>query len=173
MSSQPTATDCQQELHTLYADHHGWIYDWLRRRLGCAQNAADLAHDTFLRVLSQRERSGRTEIRQPRAYLTTVAHGLLVNHVRRRDIERAYLDTLAAVSEPLQPGLEERAIIIETLLEIDRLLDGLPPLVRRAFLLAQLEGWSYAQIAAQLGVSASSVKQYLRKATVHCLCAVQ
>jgi len=40
----------------------------------------------------------------------------------------------------------------------------LPAPVRTAFLLAQLEGLSYAEIAARLNVSASSVKQYLTRA---------
>ena len=39
---------------------------------------------------------------------------------------------------------------------------------RRAFLLARLEGLSYADIAAELQVSESSVKQYLAKALAHC-----
>jgi RNA polymerase sigma-70 factor (ECF subfamily) len=26
-------------LHALYSHHHGWLQAWLRRRLGCAQDA--------------------------------------------------------------------------------------------------------------------------------------
>ena len=40
-----------QRLHALYRDHHGWLYGWLRRRLGNAADAADLAQDAFLRLL--------------------------------------------------------------------------------------------------------------------------
>ncbi|MDD3484875.1 sigma factor, partial [Azovibrio restrictus] len=36
-------------LTRLYRDHHGWLQGWLRRRLGNAHEAADLAQDTFLR----------------------------------------------------------------------------------------------------------------------------
>ena len=42
-------------LHTLYSDHHHWLTGWLRRRLGCPQNAADLAQDTFVKVLVSRQ----------------------------------------------------------------------------------------------------------------------
>ena len=41
----------QQDLHALYSDHHGWLLGWLRRRLGNAADAADLAHDAFLRLI--------------------------------------------------------------------------------------------------------------------------
>lgn len=150
----------------LYRDHHGWLVSWLRRRLGCPHNAGDLAHDTFLRVLVAPRLD---DIREPRAWLTTVAHGVMVNHFRRRELERAYLEALAAQPEPFSPGPEERALVIETLLEIDAVLDGLPPKARHAFLLSQLEGLTYAEIAGRLGVSVSMVKKYMLQAVTHCL----
>ena len=48
------------------------------------------------------------------------------------------------------------------------LVDELPEKPRRAFLMARLEGLTYRQIARQLSVSESSVKQYLAKAFAHC-----
>lgn len=39
----------------LYTDHHTWLHGWLRRKLGCSHRAADLAHDTFLRLLNRQE----------------------------------------------------------------------------------------------------------------------
>lgn len=47
-----------QSLETLYADHHGWLRGWLGRRLGNSSDAADLAQDTFLRLLRRRVASG-------------------------------------------------------------------------------------------------------------------
>ena len=162
-AADPPPTDA---LQTLYRHHHGWLYGWLRRRLGCAFDAADLAHDTFIRVLARDEAA---RIREPRAYLTTIAHGLMVNHLRRRDLERAYLDALAQHPPAASPSPEARALVLEALYEIDAMLDGLPPAVRRAFLLCQLDGLAHAEIAARLGVSVSSVRQYIARALRHCL----
>ena len=64
---------------------------------------------------------------------------------------------------------ETQAILLETIREIDAMLHGLGDKVRRAFLMSQLEGASYADIAAQLGVTVSSVKKYMARATEHCL----
>ncbi len=150
----------------LYRDHHGWLVGWLRRRLGCPHNAGDLAQDAFLRVLVTPKLD---DIREPRAWLTTVAHGLMVNHLRRQQVERAYLDALAALPEPLIPSPETRALVVETLAEIDALLDGLPPKARHAFLLSQLEGLAYAEIAEILSVSVSMVKKYMLQALTHCM----
>ena len=152
-------------VEVLYNDHHHWLTGWLRRKLGCPENAADLAQDTFIRVLSARETPTLIE---PRAFLTTVAKRVLFNFYRRQDLERAYLDALAQMPEHVAPSEEDRAIILQTLLELDQLLDGLPRLVKRAFLLAQLDGLTYAQISAELGISIATVKRHLTKAAMRC-----
>ncbi|GAB7542378.1 sigma-70 family RNA polymerase sigma factor [Cupriavidus sp. CuC1] len=155
----------QRDLLALYSDHHRWLCGWLRKKLGCTHRAADLAHDTFLRLLAREE---AIAIQEPRAFLTTVAQRVLANHWRREQIERAYLEALAQMPQPLAPSPEERAILLETLFEIDRLLAGLPTPVKRAFLLSQLDGLGQAEIATQLGISVTTVKRYLVRAGTQC-----
>ena len=152
-------------VESLYHDHHSWLTGWLRRRLGCPDSAADLAQDTFIRVLSAREPAA---IIEPRAFLTTLAKRVLFNHYRRQDLERAYLESLAQMPEMVAPSEEDKAIILQTLIELDQLLDGLPRLVKRAFLLAQVDGLTYPQIAAELSISVATVKRHLHKAALRC-----
>jgi RNA polymerase sigma-19 factor, ECF subfamily len=142
---------------------------WLRRKLGCAHRAADLAHDTYLRLLARDE---PVDAREPRAFLTTVAQRVLYNHWRREQIEQSWLEAIAHLPEPLAPSPEERALILETLHEIDALLDGLPAPVKRAFLLAQLDGATHAQIAKELRISLATVKRYLVRAGEQCFFAL-
>lgn len=163
LSSSPCGPDAA---HRLYTEHHSWLRLRLQQRLGCAFDAADLAHDTFLRIFARRDLA---DIREPRPYLATVAKGLMVNHLRRSALERAYLESLANLPQDQQPDPETRYLLLETLLEIDALLDGLPTKVRQAFLLSQLDGLTYNEIAGRLGVSLSSVKQYMFKAIRHCM----
>lgn len=163
MSASPVPIS--QELHLLYSDHHGWLHGWLRRKLGSSFDAADLAHDTFLRLLT---REIPDTIRDPRALLTTVAQGIVANFYRRRDIEKAYLDALAVLPPELALSPETLAIMLETLIEIDRLLDGLPVITRKAFLLAQLDGLGQAEIAERLGISVPTVKRHVAKALAQC-----
>ena len=155
----------QGEITMLYSDHHGWLRGWLRRRLGDAHQAADLAHDTFIQLLARDE---PVAAREPRAFLTTVAQRVLANHWRRQQLERAYLEALAAQPEPLPVSPEERAIVLETLLEVDRMLDGLPAPVKRAFLMSQLDGMRHAEIAEAMSISVTTVKRYLAKAALQC-----
>lgn len=156
-------------LQGLYNDHHGWLHGWLHRKTGCSHRAADLAHDTFVRLL---EREPPRMLASPRAFLSTVAQRVIYNHWRREQIERAYLDALAQQPEAFAPSPEVGAIVLETLLEIDRCLDGLPALVKRAFLLAQLDGLTHVEIAAALDISLATVKRHLVRAGTQCFFAM-
>lgn len=165
MSAASSAT--ADTVQALYLQHHGWLVARLRRKLGCGWDAADLAQNTFLRVLTARGLPPE-QVAEPRAYLTTIAQRLLSNHLRRRQIERAYLDALALLPEPVAPPPEVRLMVLETLEAIDRLLDGLPVVARKAFLLWRLEELTQEEIAAQLGLSRTSVRRHLAAAATRC-----
>lgn len=69
------------------------------------------------------------------------------------------------------PCPERIAAAIDELDIVMRELDTLSERARRAFLLARLEGASHTQIAAQLGVSKSMIKQYIAKGYARCYAA--
>lgn len=149
----------------LYCEHHSWLNGWLRKRLGNAFDAADLTQDTFVRVIKARS---ALDIREPRPYLSRIAKGLLIDLFRRRSLEQAYLENLAALPQAQHPSLEEQAIMLQALVEIDRLLQGLGPKVRQVFMLSQFDRLTYPQIAEQLNISVRSVNNYMAKAMEHC-----
>lgn len=155
-----------EQLGTLYRDHHRWLQGWLSGRVGNRDVADDLTQDTFARLLQGRDMAA---LREPRAFLTTVARGLAANWFRRQALERAYLEYLAQFPEPTLPSLEEQALVREALQQIDAMLDGLPTMARRVFLLAQFDGLRYEAISEQLGLSLSTVKRHMKRALMGCL----
>jgi RNA polymerase sigma factor (sigma-70 family) len=155
------------EVGALYDAHHHWLQAWLRRRLGNAADAADLAHDAFLRLIVRPVPALRGQPGEARAYLRTIAQGMCIDLWRRRQVEQAWLDTLAALPEPYEPSPEHRAIIIETLMEIGAALSQLSDKVRSAFVQAQIHGRSTREIALELGVSDRMVQKYLAQAMLH------
>ena len=165
--SRPSCPTPAEPVQALYTAHHGWLLGLLRRRLDCPHGAADLAQDTFVRVLLKPE--VLPGLREPRAYLSTIARGLLHDHWRRRSMEQAWLDTLAALPADTMPGPEEALAIRDTLQQLDDLLGRLAPKAREVFVLSQLQGLGYAQIAAQVGVSERSVKRYMAQGFAVCL----
>ncbi|SDV51140.1 sigma-70 family RNA polymerase sigma factor [Chitinasiproducens palmae] len=162
MNSSLFRTDA---LHTLYSDHHGWLLQWLNRRLGNLGDAADLAHDTFIRVMTG-QRQPTPE--QSRAFLTQVAKGLVVDLHRRRLLEHAYYESLQALPEACVPSHETQMMLLQTLVAIDRALDALPPRVRETFCLSQFDGLKYSEIAARLGISLGAVRKYMFQALQAC-----
>lgn len=153
----------------LYRDHRDWLLGWLRRSLSCPHRAEDLSQDAFVRILGKPDLH---QVREPRALLTTIARGLLVDHFRRSALERAYLDELALVPEAVHPDLEEQALILEALREIDRLLGTLSSKARAAFRYNRVDGLGHAEIAERLGVSVPRVRQYLAQGLRQCYIAL-
>ena len=79
------------------------------------------------------------------------------------------MDALARVPEDQAPSPEHQLVILQTLHEIDAMLDALPAPVRRAFLLSQIEGLTYEAIAQDIGVSLITIKRYMARAFRQCL----
>lgn len=154
---------------TLYRDHHGWLHGWLRRKLGCSHRAADIAQDTFERLWKA---GGTPALEQPRAYLTTIAKRLTLNHFRRQALEQAYLEALAAQPERYAPSAQDQAEFIETLAGILRLLEGMPERRLKVFMLAQIEDMPHAAIARELGITVNVVHKEAAAALQHCYLAL-
>lgn len=158
----------QTAISDLYCEHHGWLFGWLRRKLGCAQNAADLTQDTFARILKARE--SVATLREPRAFLSTTARRLIIDQARRKQIENAYLQELALTTEALEGFQSPEHILttLEALEQIAFILEGMHDKARQAFVLYYLDGLTQTEIARQLALSDRTVRKYLIQALLHC-----
>lgn len=158
----------QRVITDLYSEHHGWLFAWLRRKLGCRHNAADVAQDTFARILQARE--SVTSIREPRAYLSTTAKRLIIDQSRRKQIENAYLQELLLTADALEGYQSPEHILttLEALEQIAFVLEGLPEKVRQTFVLYYLDDLTQSAVARQLNLSERTVRKYLIQALLHC-----
>lgn len=155
----------QNLARNFYLEHHKWLNGWLRKKMFCVFDAADVAQDTMVKVIYHQD---LTNIQEPRAYLTTTATRLIIDLVRRRNLEAAYLEALSYQQNEASASPDNIREAVEMLNQIAKMLEGLPENVYRAFLMCRLEGLTYAVIGEQLGVSASMVKQYIARAMLHC-----
>jgi RNA polymerase sigma-70 factor (ECF subfamily) len=149
------------QITTLYRHHHAWLCGWLHARVRSRQDADEIAQDTFVRIIEKRD---ALYVDEAKALLTTIAKGLLIDHFRRAALARAYVAALEAMPPAHAPSPEAQALVLETLVAVDRLLRRLPAKVREVFLMAQLDGLAYADIAAQRGVSIRTVQHYMTQA---------
>jgi RNA polymerase sigma-19 factor, ECF subfamily len=154
----------------IYIHHYRWLVNFLNRKLSCSHRAADLAQDTFVRVIAKQNTIAINALLmdEARSLLTTIAKGLLIDHYRHQAIENAYMDALAKMAESQVPSPEENALILETLQQINQMLEGLSVKSRRIFLLSQLDDMTYPEIAKQLNISLSSVQKHMTKTYAAC-----
>lgn len=158
------------EMERWYRDHHRWLAHWLAGRLGCTHQAADVAQDTFVKVLSRWRRDGvPAAFQQPRALLVTIARGLVVDQWRRQDVERACLDALAALLPEQAPPPEARLAAVQMLCRLHAVLERVSPRSQQVFLLAQVDGLAGREIAQRVGVSLATVERDLAAAWRACL----
>ncbi|RQM44091.1 sigma-70 family RNA polymerase sigma factor [Paraburkholderia bannensis] len=148
-----------------FRSSYGWLKSKLHRRLGSADDAEDLAASSFAELAGVEDLAA---VREPRAFLTVIAQRLTYELWRRRDLERAYLDSLAHSDEPVAPSAESIVEVSQALALIDQALDGLSAKAKRAFIYSQVDGLTYAEIASLLGVSSSMVRKYIAQALTRC-----
>ncbi|AFY21424.1 sigma-70 family RNA polymerase sigma factor [Pseudomonas sp. UW4] len=149
----------------LFRAHYHWLCTRLRQSLYDAAAVEDIACETFLQLL---QAPGLTAIREPRALLTTIARRLLYQRWRRGDLERQYLQQLQQAEPIHAESPEELVQRSQTLTRVERSLQRLPGKVRSTFLLARIDGLTYPQIAAALGISLRSVSDYMTRSQALC-----
>jgi RNA polymerase sigma-70 factor (ECF subfamily) len=130
-------------------------------------DVSDLEQEVFLRIL----RVGPESIRNPAAYVMTVAGHVLHQHILRKAVMPESLDALGDLIDRQTIGHPDPAPQVDAqrrLQALDRALDGLAPNVRASLVMSVRYGMTHDEIAARLGVSAPMVRKYLGKAMFHC-----
>ena len=158
-------TSHREYVRQLFNAHYLWLSARLSRYLNSSSYAEDIAADTFVQLLSTPQ---ALDIREPRALLTTIAQRLIYQLWRRRDVERAFLMTLSSRELEPAPSPETMVQFYQTLDWVERQLEHLPDKVKATFVLSRLNGMTYTQIAAQLGISQRSVSDYMNLAQRRC-----
>ncbi|NMG64004.1 sigma-70 family RNA polymerase sigma factor [Azoarcus indigens] len=167
MSAPAAVSPLLASFHAAYRD----LVRFLTRRTGCAETAADLAHETWLR-LAERERAGggAGELASAageggdgrRAYVFAVAANLAVDHLRRggRSLERfvAVGDGLEDLG-PAVPDVADTHLYRQALEKVLGALNTLPPRTRDVFLAHRLDGTCHEELARSHGVSVKTVER--------------
>lgn len=154
------------DVRRFYFEHAQELRRYLTRRLDCAQTAADLTQEVFVRLLRSEPAS---VVENPRAYLYRIASNLLADHFRGLKQQPGLVGTRSWEAVPDEAPSPERAILTrEELRRLERAIDELPPRQREVILLHKFEGLSYSAIAARLGISKNTVMVHMMRALAHC-----
>ena len=152
----------------LFAEHGGALQAFFRRRVRGKADAPDLAQEVYLRMLRV---SDHDAIRNPAAYLYTVANNLVKEHavLERRLASGVDIDE-AGTHEQLAslPAFDGDLDAMHRAERLRVVLKQLRPKCQAAVMLRFTEGLSYREVAIRLGVSPQMAKKYVAQALVHC-----
>ena len=144
----------------LYERTFPLVAAYLVRRLGSAELAADLAAETYATALRSRGRYQPAK-GSARTWLLTIAHGRLVDALRRRRVEDRARRKLGM--EPMLLDDEDLARIDTYGLNAQELLAGLPADQAAAIQARVIEERDYEDIAQLLACSSSVVRQRVKR----------
>ncbi|MDM3887932.1 sigma-70 family RNA polymerase sigma factor [Pseudomonas sp. BCRC 81390] len=146
-----------------FLDHYHELIGTWTRKLRSRQQAEDLAHDAFVRVLE----SPGQQVEQPRAYLHQTARNIAVDGFRREDRRQA-LELQAFDEGPAGSGDPEAYVhALELADSVERALAELPLNCRQVFIWQKLEGRTQAEIAERMGLSKNMVEKYMIRTLRH------
>lgn len=158
-----------------FGAHYAGLLRFLTRRVGCADAARDLVHDTWVRLAERGvqadndgEHGGNEAPRDERAYLYTVAAHLASNwqrHARRGD-ERFAREASPdrAPSPPAMGDVAHLHAMREAVAAVERALQSLPERRRHIFLAHRLDGTPQEALAGQHGISVKTVEREVMQA---------
>ncbi|WP_394688346.1 RNA polymerase sigma factor [Hoeflea sp.] len=158
------------DLHRLFLQHSREINRFLRRRGHTPETAADLTHDTFLRVLvaAPKESAG---VDNPRAYLFKVSRNMSLNYQRRQRLVR-FVDLEGdEVAECIDPAPSAETVVYsrQCLDQVERALAELPERTRKAFEMNRFGEHTIAEVAAELNLSTTRTWGLIHEAYRHLL----
>lgn len=151
---------------TIFDRYYRRVFGMVRRRLRDDSLAEEVVADVFFEVWRGAE--GFRGASQVSTWIFGIAHYKTLTAVRHRSSKRiasvvpTNVETLHQFAAEGDPG--ETLASREALREALRAIEALPESQREVLKLSVLEGWSYTEIAAHLGVSENTVKTRVSRA---------
>jgi RNA polymerase sigma-70 factor, ECF subfamily len=146
---------------------HGLVHGLLIKSLGPRAEIADLLGDVFVTFFASAQRI-RNE-HAVRSYLVSITMNVARREIRQRKRRELFQRFAGSVSEYEREAGSDDPKATAALLQLSRILDELSADERAAFVLSSLEGMPAAEVAELLGVSESTAKRRIRRASEHLL----
>lgn len=124
--------------------------------------AVELLQDIFLKLWEKRESLNAEQ--SLRSYLFRIAENKVTDLFRRAAYDKKLLAHLISVSTELCHTTEDIIDLKDGELLLQQAINSLPPQRQKIFILCKIEGKSYEEVAALLGISAGTVNDHMVKA---------
>jgi RNA polymerase sigma-70 factor (ECF subfamily) len=158
-----SASPLQDQVAQLFEDLREDVYRYLLTIGLYPPQAQEATQEVFLRLYTTLKKGERID--NHRGWIFRVAHNLGLKSRVRQEREAPFDPQIEARIESLEPNPEREALDRERDLRFHRAMEGLSEQQRRCLTL-RLEGLRYPEIGSALGISASAVGEFLRRAMV-------
>jgi len=148
----------REEFKILFDEYFDSIRSYIYYRCGDAELATDIAQEVFLQVW---EKQFDTQGGKIRSLLYKIAGDLFISKLRRKEIEKSYINTIEL--DYLTDSPEELTKLKELTDRYETALARLPDKQRVVFLMSRNEGLKYAEIADRLNISVKAVEKRMNK----------
>jgi RNA polymerase sigma-70 factor, ECF subfamily len=149
----------------LYQLHAGRVYALCLRLAGKPVEARELVQDTFVHAWEALPRF------RGESSLTTWLHRIAVNALlerRRRDKRRSARVVLVDDEDDFESASIASGFVapadVATAIDLERAIAALPPGVRRAFVLHEVEGYTHEEVAGMTGLATGTLRAQLHRA---------
>jgi RNA polymerase sigma-70 factor (ECF subfamily) len=148
-----------------FEEHRAHLRAVAYRMLGSLTDADDAVQDTWLRL----SRSGAAEVENLGGWLTTIVARVCLNMLRSRSLRREESFGMhlpdPLVSPDVQPQPEQEALLADSVgLALLVVLDTLAPAERLAFVLHDMFGLPFDEIAPMVGRTPTAARQLASRA---------
>ncbi|CBS89717.1 RNA polymerase sigma factor [Azospirillum lipoferum] len=156
-------------LTAIYLDHRQSLLGRALRIVRDVPTAEDVIQESYLRACNAEQKGPIDNIG---AFLHRTVHNLALDQIRRRRTQERFEAPASDTTDPLEvacgtPSVEDRLLHRERLAQFMGAMEALPDRARRVWVLNRVEGMSYPQIAAHLGVSQGTVFNDMKLAMGH------
>ncbi len=158
-----------EALQTTYMEQRANLCRFVAARLRDEAIAEDLVQELWVKV----SKAKITEtLDNPVSYLFTMAGRMALDHIRQRQRrvrrDEKWTDESTEKTGGFATSNEEdgetRLLRGERIARVRAAIDTLPPKARKAFELHRMQGLSHKQVAAELGISVSTVEKHIIRA---------
>ena len=156
-----------QQACTTFRDCHQDLVRYLQRRLNCPNDAEDIAHEAFLRLVTSAQIKSDSHAK---AFVFHVARNLAIDELRKRSIRSRVevLETAAELTDATEQSLETLWQVRGRLAVVLHAVSKLPSRCRRVFVLHKIWGLSHKEVASRLDISVNAVEAHIVRGLAYC-----
>lgn len=152
-----------QEIDSLVEQYYTPLLCFVRSRIHSTTDAEDIVQETWMRSLNA---IAAGAVQNIRAYLHRVARNLIVDHLRSGLRQAPTEDSVFLSIQDNRVNPEKDVLHREEIRRVEFAIMNMSERSRQVFLLARVEGLSYAKIGRKLGISRQTVYEHMTHAIV-------